>query len=85
MFLYKCFKRVNISASLPDPKGHLSDHVPTASIAETIEILKAVAEAKEPQKRYFLRHVSTTVVPLHITTAKGSITLALKRGVAMQN
>ena len=66
MSLYKYFKRVNISALLPDPKIHLSDHISTMSIAEAnIEVLKAVAEAKEPQKRYFLRHVSTAVDPLH--------------------
>ena len=48
MSLYKYFKRVNISALLPDPKGHLSDHILTASVAEAnIEVLKAVAEAKE--------------------------------------
>ena len=80
MSLYKYFKIVNISASLLDPKGHLSDHVPTASNAEAnIEVLKAVAKAKEPQKRYFLRHVSIAVVPLHITTAKGLIMPALKK------
>lgn len=33
MTLYKYFKRVDISASLPDPKGPLSDEIPTASIA----------------------------------------------------
>ena len=45
------FKRVDISASLPDLKGPLSDHLPTASIVEANKkILKAVAEAKEPQK-----------------------------------
>jgi len=43
---------VDISTSLPDPKGPLSDHVLTASIAEANkEVLKAVAEAKEPQKK----------------------------------
>ena len=48
MSLFKYFKRVDISASLPDPKGPLSDHLPTASIAEANrEVLKAVAEAKE--------------------------------------
>ena len=52
MSLYKYFKRVDISTSLPDPKGPLSDHVLTASIAEANkEVLKAVAEAKEPQKK----------------------------------
>ena len=52
MSLYKYFKRVDISASLPDPKGPLSDQIPTASIAEANkEVLKAVAEAKEPQKK----------------------------------
>jgi len=79
-------QKSNISALLPDPKIHLSDHISTMSIAEAnIEVLKAVAEAKEPQKRYFLRHVSTAVVPLHIATAKGSITPALKRGVATRD
>ena len=48
----------SISASLPDPKGPLSDCLPTASperrrrIAEANkEVLKAVAEAKELQKK----------------------------------
>ena len=37
---------------LPDPEGLLSDHLPTASIAEANkEVLKAVAGAKEPQKK----------------------------------
>ena len=52
MSLYKYFKRVDISASLPDPKGPLSDQIPTASIAEANkEVLKAVAEVKEPEKK----------------------------------
>ena len=39
---------MDIAASLPDPKGPLSDHVPTASIAEANkEVMKAVVEAKE--------------------------------------
>ena len=43
---------MDISASLPDPKGPLSDHLPTASIAEANrEVLKAVAEAKEPRNK----------------------------------
>ena len=51
MSLYKYFKSVDISASVPDPKGPLSDHLPTASIVEgNKEVLKAV-EAKEPQKK----------------------------------
>ena len=50
MCLYKYFKRVDIFASLPDPKGPLPDH--SSSIAEANkEVLKAVAEAKEPQKK----------------------------------
>ena len=32
--ILKYFKRVDIVTSLPDPKGPLSDLVPTASIAE---------------------------------------------------
>jgi len=52
MSLFKYFKRVYISASLPDSKGPLSDHLPTVSIAEANrEDLKAGAEAKEPQKK----------------------------------
>ena len=52
MSLYKYFKRVDFSASLPDPKGPLSDNLSTASIVESNkEVLKAVAEAKEPQKK----------------------------------
>ena len=52
MSLYKYFKRVDISASLPDLKGPLSDILHTASIAEANkEVLKAAAEAKEPQKK----------------------------------
>lgn len=52
MSLYKYFKRVDISASLPDPKGPFSNHLPTASIAEANkEVLKVIAEAKEPQKK----------------------------------
>ena len=56
MCLYKYFKRVKISAtSLPDPKGPLSDHLQYLQHrlnAEAYkEILKAVAEAKEPQKK----------------------------------
>ena len=46
--LFKYFKRVlvDVSTSLPDPKGPLSDYVPTASIAEANkEVLKAVAVA----------------------------------------
>ena len=43
---------MDISASLPDPKGPLSDHLPTVWIAEANKkVLKAVAEAKEPQKK----------------------------------
>ena len=39
---------MDIAASLPDPKGPLSDHVPTASIAEANkEVMKAVVEVKE--------------------------------------
>ena len=48
----------SISASLLDAKGPLSDYLPTASpkrhcwIAEANkEVLKAAAEAKEPQKK----------------------------------
>ena len=52
MSLYKYFKSVDISASVSDLKRPLSDHLPTASIAEgNKEVLKAVAEAKEPQKK----------------------------------
>ena len=52
MSLFKYFKRVDISALLPDPKGSLSDHLPTAPIAEANKkVLKAVAEANEPQKK----------------------------------
>ena len=52
MSVFKYFKRVDVSTSLPDPKGPLSDYVPTASIAEANkEVLKAVARAKEPQKK----------------------------------
>ena len=59
MSLYKYFKEwTSVSASLPDLKGSLSDYLPTASpercrrIAEANkEVLKAVAEAKEPQKK----------------------------------
>ena len=41
-----------ISGSLPDPKGPMSNHLPTPSIAEANkEVLKAVAEAKKPQKK----------------------------------
>ena len=47
-----------ISASLPDPKGPLSAYSPTASperrrqiVEANKEVLKAVAEAKEPQKK----------------------------------
>jgi len=48
MSLYKYFKRVDIAASRPDLKGPLSDHVPTASIAEANkEVMKAVVEVKE--------------------------------------
>ena len=51
MFLYKYLKRVDITASLPDPKGLLSNHVPTASIAEANkEVMKAVVEVKERAK-----------------------------------
>ena len=50
MCLYKYFKRVDISASLPDLKGPLSDHSPSIAEANK-EVLKAVAEAKEPQKK----------------------------------
>ena len=52
LYTLKYFKRVDISASLPDLKSSLSDHLPTAVIAEANkEVLKAVAEAKEPQKK----------------------------------
>ena len=52
MCLYKHFKRVDISASLPDLKGPLSDYLPTVLIAEANkEVLKAVAGAKEQQKK----------------------------------
>ena len=51
MSLYKYFKRVDIATSLPDPKGPLSDHVPTALIAEANkEVIKAVVKAKEQAK-----------------------------------
>ena len=50
--LFKYFKRVDVSTSLPNPKGPLSEIVPTASIAEANkEVLKVVAGAKEPQKK----------------------------------
>ena len=43
--------RHNRRMPIPYPKGPLSDHLPTASIAEgNKEVLKAV-EAKEPQKK----------------------------------
>ena len=43
---------MDISASLPDLKSSLSEHLPTALIAEANkEVLKAVAEAKGPQKK----------------------------------
>ena len=55
---YLCFftstlkQLVDISASLLDPKGPLPDHLPTVLVAETNkEVLKAVAEAKEPKKK----------------------------------
>ena len=49
--VYTYFKRVDISASLPDPKGPLSGHLPTALIAEANkEILKVVAEAEYKAK-----------------------------------
>ena len=56
VFTSSYFKGVDISALLPDPKGEpkgpLSDHLPTAPTAEANkEVLKAVAEAKEPQKK----------------------------------
>jgi len=52
MSLYKYFKRVDVSASLPDLKGPLSNYIPTISIAEANkEVLKVIAKVKEPQKK----------------------------------
>ena len=49
------FKRVDVVASLPDPKGPLSDQIPSASIAEANkEVMKTIAAVdnyKEPQKK----------------------------------
>ena len=53
MSVLKYFKRVNIAASLPDPKGPLSDQVPLASIAKVNkEEMKMIAAVdKEQQKK----------------------------------
>ena len=51
--ILKYFKKVDIATSLPDPKGPLSDQVPTASIAEANkEVMKTIAAVdEEPQKK----------------------------------
>jgi len=55
-FFSSTSKEWMLTASLPDPKGPLSEHLPTALVAEAnIEVLKAVAEAKEPQKKGYTR------------------------------
>ena len=53
MSILKYFKRVDIAAALPDPKGPLSDQVPSASISEANkEVMKTIAAVdKEPQKK----------------------------------
>ena len=53
MSILKYFKRVRIAVALPDPKGPLSDQVPSASIAEANkEVMKTIAVVdKEPQKK----------------------------------
>ena len=53
MSILKYFKRVDIAAALPYPKGPLSDQVPSASIAEANkEVMKMIAAvAKELQKK----------------------------------
>ena len=53
MSILKYFKRVDIAAALPDPKGPLSDQVPLASISEANkEVMKTIAAVdKEPQKK----------------------------------
>ena len=57
MSILKYFKRVDIAAALPDPKGPLSDQVPSASISEANkEVMKTIAAVdKEPQKKGPLR------------------------------
>ena len=53
MSILKYFKRVDIVAALPDPKGPLSDQVPSASISEANkEVMKTIAAVdKELQKK----------------------------------
>ena len=71
---------MDISASLPDPKGRrpLLDHLPTVSIAEANkEVFKAVAEAKEPQKKGSCIKVTqqkllSLLLLMEIAIAKGS-------------